>query len=539
MEQEIKNRIVLNICKEIIFEKKIFSEKETDELSEVLKDYNLGKRNIIFNKCTFEGNLRIDNIKCNKLSFYNCIFENGGGIKNRDGDKKLKINKLVFKPYKIEGDFVIDLGAYVNDKGIINQDKGIIKKIEFENHQVGNGKVFFIGLNEYLENGRFKNRILDNVVFENCNLTKCVFLNSKIDKTEFINVNFTKCENLPIMLISSNRKEGIIDAFIIIIELIFLSFILLFFKSTDLNVLSIFDYIMIILLNITFIFTFIFLFAPLDTIYTFFLSKINNFLDKNNNTYLNKHIATYDEVLILNELNSTKSKDYQAIVESLKSLKNLYDQLAINFLKTDKQLWGEFMYSSKYYDAIVRHNKWDFINVFPNRLNHLINGYGRRWFRTLWWIFITIFFFGYLFTYFAKPNIDYISTKDTPYFLVSKVRFDSKKGIIYYNESSFVSSLNINGEWNKKNSFFYNFYGYDNRFNFNNLDTQYILKLNNDPLIGLCKSLSNLLYPFNFENKKWFENVTPKAFILSIIESLVLWLLILALIRALWNVVVY
>jgi hypothetical protein len=282
--------------------------------------------------------------------------------------------------------------------------------------------------------------------------------------------------------------------------------------------------------------------AALDTLYTALLYL---FVHSNNNkTYLNQHIAVYDEELILSKLQTSKG-NYKQILESLKALKTLYDELAINFFKTDKQLWGEFMYSSKFYSSIIEREKFDFINIFPNKLNHLINGYGRRWFRALWWIIFVVFLFGLIFTYFVKPNIDYVSTKNTPYFLLQDVEL--KKGIIYYDEKSFTPFLQINGEWNKnitninkmlKES---NLYGYDNRFNFNNLNAQYILELKNDYIyiIGLCKSLSNLLYPFSFENKKWFENVTPKAFVLSIIESMILWLLILSLIRALWNVVLY
>jgi len=243
----------------------------------------------------------------------------------------------------------------------------------------------------------------------------------------------------------------------------------------------------------------------------------------------------YDEKLILQELKKTKH-NYKHILESFKALKTLYDELAINFLKTNKQLWGEFMYSSKFYDSIIEREKLDFMNIFPNKFHHLVNGYGRRWFRALWWIVVIIFSFGYLFTFVVKPNIDYISTRNSPYFLVDNAKFSLKTGKINYNSNSFNPSLHINGDWNKNNN---NLYGYDNRFNFNNLNTQYILKLKEGYITGLCKSFSNILYPLSFENKKWFDNVTSKAFILSILESIILWILILALFRALWNVVLY
>ncbi len=524
------------------FRKEIFDKNLTIYLSNFLSNYNDKNKQIIFVNCVFKGNLRIDNIKCYKLEFKDCRFLDGGGIKNRGKDNALYIKNFIFKPYELEGDFVIDLGAYADENGLISDKTGCIENLEFENHQKGSGRIFFVGLNDKLEFGNFRNRILDNVIFENCDLRRCVFLNSKVDKTEFRNVKFNKQHNIFLMRLFSNRLEKNISiCFIIIILLISPALIKFIFGYMFPNNNEIFDYIYLAVFIFYLALLFIFLSIYVDSCYTKFLSLLERKLDKENNSYLNKHISTYDEEFILTELWNRRDS-YNDIIESFKALKELYEQFAINFLKTDKQLWGEFMYSSKFYKNIIE--KENFIDVFPNRFNHLINGYGRRWFRALWWIFFVIFYFGYLFTDFVKPNIDYVSTKNTPYFLLKNVKFDNKKGIIYYSSKSFTPSLKINYEFNKnininKNIFGDNLYGYDNRFNFNDLKVQYILNLKVNYWTGLCKSLSNLLYPFSFENKKWFENVTPKAFILSIIESVILWLLILALIRALWNVIVY
>ncbi len=376
------------------------------------------------------------------------------------------------------------------------------------------------------------------MIFENCDLSKCTFLNSKVDKTEFRNVKFNKQQNISLIRLFSNRLEkNIFICFVFILLLLSPILIKSAIGYMFPNNYEIFDFVYLSIFVFYLALLFIFLGIYVDSCYTNFLSIIEKKVDKENNSYLNKHISIYDEEFILNELRNRKSS-YNDIIESLRALKELYDQFAINFLKTDKQLWGEFMYSSKFYKNIIE--KENFIDVFPNRFNHLINGYGRRWFRALWWIFFVIFYFGYVFTDFVKPNVDYISTKNTPYFLINNVKFDNKKGVVHYNNKSFIPSLQIDNEFNKDNfNKSNNLYGYDNRFNFNNLDVQYILNLKDNYLVGLCKSLSNLLYPFNFENKKWFENVTPKAFILSIIESMILWLLILALMRALWNVIVY
>jgi uncharacterized protein YjbI with pentapeptide repeats len=525
--KDILNKI---FSSNITFENKKFDKEMTKYLSKKLSNFNLKSKKIIFTNCTFEGNLRIDNIKCKKLEFKDCRFLDGGGIKNRNGDKKLEIEDLVFKPYELEGDFVIDIGGFANFDGLIDSNRGLIKNIKFENPQKGSGRIFFIGLTEETK-GDFRNRILDNVIFENCNLKNCAFLNSKVDKTEFRNVKFDKQINRPLIGIFEDRIEDWKYA-----VLIFSFFILLIFLLFNLkiNVKDIIDYAFFI---IVFIFFFIFSTVIFDTLYTGILYVIfHKFLkSKNNRTYLNQHIATYDEELILKKLDNSKP-NYKQILESLKSLKHLYDELAINFLKTDKQLWGEFMYSSKFYDSIIERESIDFINTFPNRFNHLVNGYGRRWFRALWWIFIIIFCFGVIFTFFAKPNIDYVSTRNTPYFLLKNVKFNEKKGIVFYDKESFIKSVYIKNKLNTENI---DLYGYDNRFNFNNLNSQYILRLKNNYLTGLYKSLSNLLYPLSFENKKWFENVTAKAFILSVLESIILWILILAFFRALWNVIIY
>jgi len=537
MDNKFKEKILQKILllNYVEFSNENFDKEITEYLSHKLSNLNRKTKKIIFKNCIFEGNLRIDNIKCKRLEFKDCRFLDGGGIKNRDRNENLEIETLIFKPYELEGDFVIDIGGFANSNGLIDSNRGVIKKIEFENHQKGDGRIFFVGLTEKTE-GDFRNRILDKVIFENCDLRNCAFLNSKVDKTEFRNVKFDKIENLTIERLFEDRieKGSFIKCLFLLIVFQGLLFIITI-KSDDL-----FSYIFLLGILISFLLVFIIMSLSIDTCYTKFLSKISIFFDPYNNSYLNKHISTDDEKLILKEfkkLRENKNNNYVSIVESLRVLKELYDQLAINFLKTDKQLWGEFMYSSKFYKNIIE--KENFIDVFPNRFNHLVNGYGRRWFRALWWIAVMIFYFGFLFTFVAKPNIDYISTRNTPYFLIENAKFSLKNGKINYNSNSFIPSLYINGSWNKKFINDNNLYGYDNRFNFNNLNTQYILKLKEGYITGLCKSFSNILYPLSFENKKWFDNVTSKAFILSIVESIILWILILALFRALWNVVLY
>jgi len=530
------------------FIKKIFVEKNNIEfnniefdidqckfLSNILSNVNFYKRSIIFINCTFKGNLRIDNLKCNKLVFKDCIFLQGGGLKNREGNNKLHIKELIFKPFKLEGDFVIDLGKFSTDNGLINNETGIIENIKFENHQIGNGRIFFVGLNEKLVKGDFRNRILDNVIFENSNLENCCFLNSKIDKTEFRNIEFNKAINIPLFLLKENRIEGVFISLFILIGTILIGIFLMNQNINDnINVNVIFVFFVIILI----IFIVMIGLSVLDVIYTFLLKILVQIIDKKSNTFLNRHISTKDEELILNELKLRKNKNYSDVLTSLNSLKHLYDELALNFSKTDKQLWGEFMYSSKYWNMIINKSLFDFFNVFPNRINHLVNGFGRRWFRSLFFLLLVSFLiFPLLFLYYIKPNEDYISTSYTPYFLLVDVTKDNNTStplLIYNYDSSFFKYQVINNFRENNDTL----YGYDNRYNFNSKN-QYILKLKNSFSVGLCKSLSNLLYPFNYENKKWFQNITPKAYIFSVIESIILWLLIIAFLKALWNIVKY
>lgn len=124
-----------NDNRNINFDNSIFLKYNFSNLK--LKNLNLS-----FNNTIFLEYVRFDNIKCNILDFRDTTFYNGGGIKNRSEDENLNIKNLNFRPEILESDFVIDIGKYANNSGLQTNKIGIIKNIKFENHKVGNGKVF-------------------------------------------------------------------------------------------------------------------------------------------------------------------------------------------------------------------------------------------------------------------------------------------------------------------------------------------------------------------------------------------------------------
>jgi len=490
---------------EIRFENVVFLKADWTELLSDVKE-----NNIIFKNCTFLENTRFDNIKCKSLEFDDCRFLDGGGVKNRDEKDNLNIEKLVLRLYELQGDFVVDIGKYANDNGDIELKTGTIKNIEFSNHQVGDGRVFFVGLNEKLENGDFRNRILDKVVFENCDLKNSYFLNSKVDKTEFRNVEFPFIWN--ISKVSIGYK---LSYFRFIIILSAITFLLIYlFKLQN-------DY----LIGFAIIFI-LFYFPLLDYFYTSFL-LIFTTKNKNNNTFLNSKIGTIDEYKIIENI---KNKPDEQNKENIKSLKDLYEQLAINFSKTDKQLSGEFTYGSKFYKSMNFFGRADIFEVSINKAHHLINGYGQRWFRAFWWFLCILFIFSWIFTDVIKPNEDYISTPNTPSFLL-QVKNEKNLPTINIKKTDFKIVT-----WEKRNDFNKSvFYGYDSRYNFNDYNKTKILALKDNIKVGFYKSISNIFYPFSLESKKWFQNVTEPAVTWSFIETLLLWLTLIAMFKALWN----
>ncbi len=471
---------------------------------------------IEFKNCIFLENSRFDNIKCKNLKFLDCRFLDGGSLKNKNKENALDIDQLILSIYELQGDFVVDIGKYANQQGVIETTTGKIENIEFTNQQVGDGRVFFIGLNDKLKYGNFRNRILDNVVFQNSTLERCYFLNSKIDETEFRNVFFPKYENINFSRITENSKEKWIN----LVLIIFLPLVaILIFTTMNYN--DLLDFA----ISFIFVIFFVVLLSPLDWLYTEILKYWKKIIG-HNTTFLNEHLATADEEGIIKKLLKENS---QQNVENIKALKALYEQLALNFLKSDKQVGGEFIYSTKFFQSLVDFRLFDFINIFPVKAHHLINGYGYRWFRALWWFLLTVFSFGIIFSISIKPNEDYIATNTTPYFLLRGTLENNKALPFVYTEDNFiVLKKNNSNEANQT------FYATEYSKNLLAIKEHKIFALKNNYIVGFAKSISNL-YPFVFEGKKWFQNVSPRVVVASFIETLMLWILFVFMVKAVWN----
>lgn len=499
-----------------------------------LKNFNIDFTNVIFKK-----NIRFDNLQCKKLILKDTLFLDGGAIKNRGKDKNLQIEKLEFRPYSLESDFVIDIGSFANEKCLVELDnQGVIKELKFENHKVGEGNIFFIGLNEHLREGDFKNMILDKVFFQNCNLENCYFLNSKIDKTEFRNCYFPQNENR----ILNNQIIGKFESIFFLMIFPLISSIIFIFSRDILTD----DVIVDMLFIIAFLFLIPVYFASINLwieIFSFYTYKLGIFLERilssifsieKNLKVLNVHYGIADEKLIYKELDKfqeIKNKDIfikekKKLQISLDSLSSSYSQLKDNFKDKDFQISGDYFYSQRYTELLSQHKKnfWDLL-IF--NIHHFTNGFGERYFRPLLWFISIILIFSLPLT----PNKHFISTSSTPLFLIENV--DEKRDSLNIN-TNFLSILKIEGydkkEIDDKNILL----GYDNRFNYH-MKEQKVLKLYENIKVKLIHSFSNMIYPFTPEQKRWFQNVSEKAVFLSLLESILLWYFAIAFILALWH----
>jgi uncharacterized protein YjbI with pentapeptide repeats len=453
-----------------------------------LKEFDLDFTNAIFKK-----NIRFDNLKCKKLIFKDTLFLDGGAIKNRDKDKNLQIEELEFRPYSLESDFVIDLGSYVNrENSLVELDnQGIIKQIKFENHKVGEGKIFFIGLNQYAEKVDFRNMLLDKVYFQNCNLEKCYFLNSKIDKTEFRNCYFPQNQNRILNNEIVGKYKSRAFLFIAPLMIIFMYVFIEDFKERYIEEYSL--YILSYIYLFMSIFYLIVFLASLNLwieFISYVVERINSKIieirkNKQLDEYIksfNVHFSIADEKRIYEKFNNLlEIKDFQTFESnkkilqiSLDSLSSSYSQLKDNFKDKDFQISGDFFYSQRYTELLSQHKK-DFWDLLIFNIHHFTNGFGEKYFRPLVWFIFTIL----LFSLPLIPNKDFISTSSTPLFLIKTVENDSNSDVITYKldiDNDFKKVLIVNGYKDLcSESKELNLYGYDNRFNYHIKETIYFV----------------------------------------------------------------
>jgi len=503
----------------VVFTHTTFLEKKQEFLD--LEGYTLD-----FSYAVFINNIRFDNLKCKSIIFQDTNFLDGGGLKNKNGDKNLKIKELIFKPYSIESDFVIDIGKYAkNDTSIIQHREGIIEKIEFENHKKGDGYVFFIGINQHTLEAHFENRLLDKVYFQNCDLSNCYFLNAKIEDTEFRNCTFPKNKNKVNNLEFFSKNDTVAKFLLPLMMLFYMWYFLDNIENSDL--------LSIVVIVIFFpVFVMVSL-ASLDHILELILGFTKIFQQE--------HYCIADEKKIYKQLNRKPDNlNITTLQITLESLSASYSQLKNNFKDKDFQLAGDFFYSQRYTELLVGYKgtKKSVIDMYLYNIHHFTNGFGESFLRPMVWFSMTLGIFILLYSMFAKANIDYISTPDTPLFLIEDTKTILNKDtnsttILFKKNQSFIKIVEIEHNNTHINNI-KKVYSYNRKGNYEFYE-EYILKLKNNINTAVFKSLSNIIYPFSLGTKKWFQDISKKAYLLSILETMLLWYFTGAFALAIWH----
>lgn len=441
-----------------------------------LNSSELIKNNLSFNfsKTVFLKYFRMDNIKCDQLIFKDTEFYNGGGIKNKGDKTQVIITYLEFRPYRLDADFVIDIGKHATKDGFIGLNRGVIKYIKFENNKVGGGITHFIGFNEKLEEADFRNMILDKVSFQNCDLRKCYFLNAKVDETEFRNCQF-------------NINQDYIGNSWITVALTFVVIA---------SIYEVYD-------NGESLFSLLFYIFSLILLFTIFL---------------NKHVSIYDE----NKLQKNE--------ETVRSIAETYRLLRSNFGKKDYQKAGDFFYSQRLLQLSLKDKKYD---KFLYSLHYIINGFGEKFLRPLIVFFLIII----IFSGFYKENIDFIATENTPSFLLMKqknttilLKNDINQTLFY----KYQVYLDKNNTMHQRTYIPYKLLTCDT--NRSKEVKQFPVPCALDrTLVKMTYSASQFISPFTSKNKAWFKTVSKKASIYNLIETILLYIFFGAFILALKN----
>jgi len=555
-QEKDKTDVLIDFSNVVFTQERFFRDKKKEGL-------NLLNAELDFTKAVFLKNIRFDNIKCKKIIFQDTEFLDGGGIKNREKDKNLQIKSLIFKPYRVDSDFVIDIGQYINrDTSLIELKQGIIEEIQFENHKIGDGYIFFIGLNKDTE-AHFENMLLDKVYFQNCNLEKCYFLNAKIENTEFRSCEFPWRLDLKwinSLQWKSTRKEKIkksILIFIIFIIGLILAFIVMnsgindeedisemtFFFLVVISFLLLLLLLLIGTLNIIIEFILYYFAKILQKYVSCISTKVSALLPNTTNIHkekLKKHISIADEHKIFNQLESVNNLNKTEMIKFQKTLLSLeasYSQLQNNFKEKDFQVSGDFFYTKRYIQLVNPVEK-SLVEFHLLLIHHLTNGFGERFVKPFIWLFMTFFIFTVIFTFILKPNQHYIATPNTPLYLVtgSKLLTDEEKPSSYRLDAakSFMNYLDINQTDNTKIDNTKVLVGFNKKGDYS-IASQKILQLKDSIFVGSLKSLSNIAYPFSINTKKWFQDITKEAFTASILETVFLWYFAGAFMLALWR----
>jgi len=477
---------------DIDFEEDIYNYREID--------FDWSRVSFYFEGVTFKGKVRFANIRLKELSFKDVIFQENVGIKN------VQLKELCLRPYRIDAHVVVNIGKYEQNGIIVDCDNDCyIEKIEFEDPHICSAKLYFIGINEKTK-GDFRNRNLENVVFQNCNFTQTYFLNSFLKETKFLNCEFPLVHDETVYFFW-DKKHPVTTFLIYILGLLFL---LSIFYSVD------FPYKEIFLT----IFSPAGLLIGIVLIYLVFQGLFKIFSIKN--SLVGKHFGIIDESKYKEEIEKKYKERTKRIERSLVTLKNIeaiYSDLKINFKNNgDEQKSGDFYYSSRYTRTRLPIGYIDRVVLMGS---YLINGFGERPLRSFIALLIILTTLGY----FCQPSRDYISTPHTPNFLL-QATLDTNNTLPYaFRETSFIEykekclPKNDNVQYVYKKEFVR------------------IPKLKDDYVTRIYFATSHLAMPFvNFSNsRQWFRGVTDRDYLISIVSSLLLWLYLIGMIKAIFN----
>ena len=361
---------------------------------------------VIFDRATFEGYFRLENIFCRKLSFTDTIFLEGGEIRRQTGGI-LHIEKIVFNPFHVENDFVVSSIDSSESACKDSCDRGQVKLIKFENHKSGRGKVYFIGMGKETE-GDFRRNNLDSVIFQHCSLENFRFLYSKVINTEFTNCTFPlirECSSLN--LLDHRTIERWLD---LADRLHFIEYLL-------------------------------------------FIRVLGDKENSADNPYnriktIHHHIGIYDAVQIYNKMEDFKFADdarrRAEIQAELDSLTDLYQQLKVNFEKNDYQKAGDFFYAQRYTEILSGHRKALVTERPLLKIHYTVNGFGERFLKPLIWLFVILAFVAF----WQKGSLDhyFLPTEKTPAALLCKeneAKENEKKGEVKRFKTDLKTSVTV------------------------------------------------------------------------------------------------
>jgi|GEM_PF-1220612 len=516
---EIIDKALENIkTQKVTLLKQYFNAKDKE-----IKLFNIG---FSFDKTTFSTYPSFDILHCHKLSFKDTTFKKGARIRS------VIINHLIYEPRFIGADVNFANGGYavVEDNEFWKEGIGLINKFQFRHQLGGDAKTYFIGM-IFKEEANFTNSILDNVVFWDTDLSNCRFLHSKLDEAKFYNCRFPYQKDY---IIDPSGKEKIILLLILISTIVIWTIFshMQSFESKIGEFFQAFIGVLAILLSLFSIASFnrLVMIQYISKLVIFFLSRKTRFSPLNPEFYY--HISILDEKKFFEYKDQIKNENKQYAI--LQNIREVYKELKINFEKNaDYQLGGEFFYSQRLLELSTNFKMLDGFHQVIMYIHHFVNGFGERPMRALVSFLICSFF---IFPFLTKPNIDYISTHNTPEFLL-KV-YNSKTPILSFDLNSTISEYNSSTEFDKdflciaKTTYKYNelksgndknVNAFDNRFDYH-FTRQYIPILSDNYTTEIIFSLSHIITPFASEEKKWFLEKTNHASFFGFIETFFLWI---------------